>query len=158
MRFFFKRAFKPECIDGGVVTRVNSDAPKVIHSTKPIAFACTVSTLSFMDDDLERSVFTFSAKLFNGVVDASFKSYTENWRFNAPPSFMDELQTIISRHDLARFNGISVHVSGLPHMYGAELSVCYESGESIITANNQDCFIPTDAIRCMIELFKKYKI
>ena len=165
MEQFIKRMFdKKFCdlqtveVDGGVVERFDKTAPKTISCTKPIHFKCTVSTLALADaEEDERGVFTLTAKLEKGVVSASYKSNSESFDFAAPPSFMDRLQSVIAEYDFARFNGMSYVVSGLPDMYGATVSVKYESGEDIYSNNNQDCFIPLEAIKKLIAIFKKHK-
>ena len=142
-------------VDGGLTDHSDRNAPKVISCTKPVYFKCIVSTLALADaEECEQGVFTFTARLENGVVVASNESRAEGFDFTAPPTFMDELQSIVAHYDLAQFNGTSVHVSGLPDMYGAYLMVVYENGESIFANDNQDCFIPSDAIALMLTLFK----
>lgn len=161
MKYILKRLFgkrlpdRPEdCVDGGVRINNCTDAPKVIYSTKPVAFECHLSTVAMVDLAVERSLFKLKARLENGVVSVSYQSYTESKSFTAAPSFMDKLQSIISRFDFAQFNGHNMRVSGLPDMFGAYLSVDYQSGERISASNNQDCFIPPDAIPLLISLFK----
>ena len=156
---FFKKQFDTENIDGGVRKRFDSNAPKTINCTKPIDFECTFSTLTLIDEDeLERSVFTLKAEITNGIVKASYKSRNEGFAFTALPSFMEELQTVIADYDFAQFNGITYHVSGLPDMFGSSVSVSYESGEHIYSSNNQDCFIPVEAMKKLIKLYKKYNV
>jgi len=38
-------------------------------------------------------------------------------------------------------------------MYGAKLDIQYASGESIYAYDNQDCFIPLEAMQELVELF-----
>ncbi|MBQ4647724.1 MAG: hypothetical protein IJB76_01020 [Clostridia bacterium] len=163
MRFFkmqfLKKRLNTDDVDGGVRKRFDSNAPKTINCTKPIAFECIFSTLTLIDEDeLERSVFTLKAEITNGIVKASYKSRNEGFAFTALPSFMEELQTVIADYDFAQFNGITYHVSGLPDMFGSSVSVSYESGEHIYSANNQDCFIPVEAMKKLMELYKKYNV
>lgn len=160
MKGLIKKIFKQNSrttddIDGGIRKRIDTNAPKTISCTKLTEFECTFSTLSLCGNvNLERSVFTLTAKTENDGVFAFYKSRTERFEFYAPPSFMDEVQNVIATYDFARFNGISCHVSGLPDMYGAKIFAEYESGEHIYSANNQDCFIPTEAILELLQLFK----
>jgi len=151
----FKKKQNTDDVDGGVRKRFDSNAPKTIDCTKIVDFVCVFSTLTIADEpDLERSVFTLEAN----TVNASYKSRSEEFVFSTPSAFMEELQSIVSEYDFAQFNGITYHVSGLPDMFGATVSVKYESGECIYSANNQDLFIPLDAIKKMLMLFKKRKI
>lgn len=158
-RFFTKNnQTSTDDIDGGVTKRYDSKAPKKISCTKPIFFECAFSTLASMEvKEIGRSVFALTAKLKDGIVSASYKSRMEKFSFETEPSFMEELQSIISEYDFAQFNGSYYHVSGLPDMYGATISVKYESGEAIYADNNQDCFIPLEAIEKLVALFKKRK-
>lgn len=68
---------------------------------------------------------------------------------------MTSLQELVSKYNFAQYNGYISKVSGLPDMYGAKLDINYASGESIYAYNNQDCFIPFEAIEELIELFNK---
>ncbi len=146
-------------IDGGVRKRCDCNAPKIISCTKIAVFECVFSTLSLIDDEEpERSVFTLKARVENGIVSASYKSRNEEFAFSASLFFMDELQSVISEYNFAQFNGITYHVSGLPDMFGATVSVEYESGERIYSANNQDCFITSEAIKKLLKLFKKQNL
>ena len=67
---------------------------------------------------------------------------------------MMRLWKIVSKYDFAQHNGYVSKVSGLPHMYGAKLDIRYASGESIYAYDNQDCFIPLEAMRELVELFR----
>lgn len=164
MKRFVLKLFNRQChdstddIDGGVRTRIDSNAPKTIHCTKLVSLECTFSTLSLMNtDEVERSVFTLTAKLEGETVNAAYKSRKEEFVFSAVPSFMDCLQSIVAEYDFAQFNGITYRVSGLPDMYGAVIHAKYESGEDIYSSNNQDCFIPLEAIKKLLSLYKKHK-
>ena len=158
LKSFRKSKHPTEDIDGGVRKRLDANAPKAISCTKLVTFECTFSTLALAGSlESGRSVFTLKARVENGVVSASYRSRNEEFAFSATPSFMDELQSIISDYDFAQYNGITYHVSGLPDMFGAIISAHYESGEQIYSANNQDCFIPTEAINKLAKLFKEHK-
>ena len=56
-------------------------------------------------------------------------------------------------YEFAQHNGYSHKISGLPDMYGATLDIKYASGESIYAYDNQDCFIPFEAMKELVELF-----
>ena len=73
--------------------------------------------------------------------------------FEADVSFMFKLQEIVSKYDLAKHNGYTHHVSGLPDMFGEQIDIKYASGESIYAHDNQDGFLPMDAMVELIELF-----
>ena len=148
--------------DGGVVQRVNTNAPKTIKSKQIIIFECKFSTLAFLDSDEEigNRVYILEARLENGFVNGRYRhrSRFENnvdVKFKAEQSFMECLQRIIEEHNLAKNNGVCYKVKGLPDMYGAKLMVDYASGERIYTSNNQDNFLSVSAIKEMLRLFRK---
>ena len=124
--------------DGGVVQRVNTNAPKTIKSKQIIIFECKFSTLAFLDLDEEigNRVYILEARLENESVNGRYchRSRFENnvdVKFKAEKSFMECLQRIIEEHNLAKNNGVCYKVKGLPDMYGAKLMVDYASGERI---------------------------
>lgn len=146
--------------DGGTTVHVDPDAPKTVDSASVTGFSCVFSTLSLLEEDtgLPEGVWELKADLADETVSGSwqFRDYTgesADNAFEADASFMDELQKIIAEYDLARYNGISEYVSGLPDMYGAELDVQYASGETIYSSNNEECFLPVGAMKALTELF-----
>ena len=152
-------------IDGGVVTRNSGeDSPKVIESTDIISFNCELSFIATVFDEeneLEGKVYKMSAALEDGTVKAKIDWHDRSGNgdkaeFEADVSFMSKLQEIVSKYDLAKHNGYTLHVSGLPDMYGEQIDIKYASGESIYAYDNQDCFISLDAINELVELFSSY--
>ena len=75
--------------------------------------------------------------------------------FTADTSFMTSLQELVSKYNFAQYNGYISKVSGLPDMYGAKIDIAYASGESIFAHDNQDCFIPFEAIEGLVEIFEE---
>ena len=160
MLSFFKKMDMIED-DGGIVKKVNVNAPKIINSTQIMIFECKFSTLAFLDldADIGNRVYILEARLENEFVNGRYRhrSRFENnvdVIFKAEPSFMECLQRIIEEHNLAKNNGVCVEVKGLPDMYGAKLRVDYASGERIYTSNNQDNFLSVSAIKSMLRLFR----
>ena len=160
MLSFFKKMDMIE-EDGGIVKKVNVDAPKIIKSTQIVIFECKFSTFAFLDLDEEigNRVYILEARLENEFVNGRYRhrSRFENnvdVKFKAEQSFMERLQRIIEEHNLAKNNGVCVEVKGLPDMYGAKLRVDYASGERIYTSNNQDNFLSVSAIKAMLRLFR----
>lgn len=151
-------------IDGGVVTRNSGDdSPKVIKSTEITLFDCELSFIAaFFDEEneLEGKVYKMSAILEDNTVKVKI-----DWRdrtgtgnkseFETDSSFMLRLQEIVSKYDLAKHNGYTHHVSGLPDMYGEHIDIKYASGESIYAHDNQDGFLQMDAMVELIELFNQ---
>jgi len=147
-----------DVVDGGVVKRYQSDAPKVIESTEIVEFRMVSSLLSAFDDGgLGHRVYTLEAKLADGAVRASYQWRGQNGsdkgEFTAGADFMERLQEITAAHNLAEKNGYYHSVSGLPNMYGDSLHVLYASGEWIDVYDNQDGFIPMEAVQSMVQLF-----
>ena len=151
-------------IDGGVKTyNSGEDSPKVVASTEIIRFEFEASLYNIVvegESELIGRNYKLSAVLEEGAVKSKIKWHDragagEEYDFTADASFMTSLQEIVSKHNFAQYNGYISKVSGLPDMYGAKIDIAYASGESIYANNNQDCFIPFEAIEELIELFNK---
>ena len=154
-------------IDGGVVTRNSGeDSPKVIESTDIISFNCELSFIATVFDEeneLEGKVYKMSAALEDGIVKAKIDWHDRSGNgdkaeFEADVSFMSKLQEIVSKYDLAKHNGYTHHVSGLPDMYGDYIDIKYASGESIYASDNQSGFLATEAAMELINLFLSFNI
>lgn len=151
-------AKETDAVDGGVVKRYQADAPKVIESTEIVEFRAVSSLLSAFDDGgLGHRVYTLEAKLADGMVRASYQwrgqGGSDKGEFTAGADFMTRLQEITAAHNLAEKNGFYHSVSGLPNMYGDSLYVLYASGEWIDVYDNQDGFLPMEAVQALVELF-----
>ena len=151
-------------IDGGVVTRNSGDdSPKVIESNEIISYDSEFSFISsFFDEESELAgkVYKLSAVLKDDTVKVKFDWHDrdgngDKYEFQTDSSFMTKLQEIVSKYDLAKHNGYIHHVSGLPDMFGEQIDIKYASGESIYAHDNQDGFLPMEAMEELIELFNK---
>ena len=149
-------------IDGGVVTNNSGDdSQKVIESTEIISFDCELSFISSVFDE-EHEIAGNVYKL-NAIVEDNTVKAKIDWRgrngggdkseFETDSHFMIKLQEIVSKYDLAKYNGYTHHVSGLPDMYGEHIDIKYASGETIYAHDNQDGFLPMNAVVELIELF-----
>ena len=152
-------------IDGGVVTRNSGDdSPKVIESTEIISYGSEFSFISsFFDEEskLAGKVYKLSAVMEDDTVKAKFDWHDragngDKYEFQTDSSFMTKLQKIVSKYDLAKHNGYTHHVSGLPDMYGEQIDIKYASGESIYAHDNQDGFLQMEAMVELIELFSSF--
>ena len=152
-------------IDGGVVTRNSGDdSPKVIESTEIISYGSEFSFISsFFDEESELAgkVYKLSAVMEDDTVKAKFDWHDragngDKYEFQTDSSFMTKLQEIVSKYDLAKHNGYTHHVSGLPNMYGEQIDIKYASGESIYAHDNQDGFLQMEALVELIELFSSF--
>ena len=149
-------------IDGGVVTNNSGDdSPKVIESTEIISFDCELSFISSVFD--EENEIAGNVYKLNAIVEDNTVKAKIDWRgrngagdkseFETDSHFMIKLQEIVSKYDLAKHNGYTHHVSGLPDMYGEHIDIKYASGETIYAHDNQDGFLPMNAVVELIELF-----
>ena len=146
-------------VDGGVVKRYWTDAPKVIKSTEIVTFHCKISLLAACETDgLGNRVYTLDASLKDGEV-----LVTYNWRersgesdraeYKADTDFLVRLQEIVTAHNFAQYNGYYHTVSGLPDMYGESLDIVYAGGEHIHVHDNQSGFLSLEAEKALIMLF-----
>lgn len=145
--------------DGGIQKRIHRDVPKTIVSEQIISFKCEFSTVAIADDiPIEHGVYTLCARLKDGAVRGEYKMRTrygkcEQFIFHNSHRFMKDLQSIVSAHEFAKYNGIEYRVSGLPDMYGAKIHIVYASGESIYSSDNQSNFLPKEAMTELVKLF-----
>lgn len=152
-----------DCVDGGVVhSNDGADSPKVIESTEITEFHCTFSLYAVAEPGkLGNGKYTCSAILQNGAVSCCIKWQERTGEggeriFTADSSFMTRLQELVDAHAFAQHNGCSHSVSGLPDMYGAKLNICYASGESIYTYDNQHNFLEQKAMEDLFTLFTSW--
>lgn len=146
-------------IDGGVVKRYWSDAPKVIKSTEIVSFHCEISLIAVCDvDELGHRVYTLNAERKDGEVLVKYDWYerggdSDKAEYKADDNFMARLQEIVTTYDFAKHNGYYHTVSGLPDMYGESLDIVYASGERIHVHDNQSGFLSLEAEKALIMLF-----
>ena len=113
--------------------------------------------------NFEGKVYKMSAALEDGTVKAKIDWHDRSGNgdkaeFEADVSFMSKLQEIVSKYDLAKHNGYTYHVSGLPDMYGDHIDIKYASGESIYASDNQSGFLKAEAAMELINLFLSFNI
>ncbi len=154
-------------VDGGRTDGSDPGAPKTIQSAEITAFSCRFSTVSAAEPGrLGNRVYILEAKPENGAVKGEYTvydAYGELWRkrsFTADDArfdggFLGELADVLERYELARHNGTSVRVAGLPDDFGATLDVSFASGESIYAADNQDNFLSDSAMDALAQLFER---
>lgn len=147
--------------DGYRKDSTDLDAPKAIESTEITSFACYFSAAPYeeTDTELEYDFYRFSATLNENRVSGNYRATSRyqdqvQEEFETDAAFMEALQKIVSKHNLAENNGHYVEVKGLPDMYGAELEVAYASGESISAYDNEGSFLSIAAMEAIEELFR----
>lgn len=146
--------------DGGVRNNTSYDAPKVIESTFITAFQCDFSGIPLLEEDsyLSGRNYQLEAVFRDGAVKGYYRSYDRygertDVKFAASHYFLKDLQEIVTKYDLAQYNGMDISVSGLPEMYGAYLQIDYASEERIYASDNQNCFLPVVALEELEMLF-----
>lgn len=148
-------------LDGEVRDNTDPNAPKIIKSDFIVGFSCEISTIADLEEDsFSGKVYRLEASFRDGAVKGGYHSrdrfgVSEDVRFARSVRFMRQLYGIVSRYDLAQYNGISYNVSALPDNYGAMLEVKFSSGERISACDNQSCFIPREAIEELVGLFRE---
>ena len=79
----------------------------------------------------------------------------EKLSFRVSQKFLVEVQILVATYSLAQYNGHDYTVAGLPDEYGAQLDVRYASRESIFANDNQDNFLPLEAMKELLNLFER---
>lgn len=147
-------------IDGGVVTNLDENAPKEIKSQKIVSFYCKFSTMDLSSEDtafagevytLKADENTVSFETRNKVIEGALKSFAPD------EDFFKNLQDIVAKYELVKYNGKYHSVSGLPPDFGIKLEIIYDSKESIKASDNQDCFLSIESIEELLNLFIKIK-
>lgn len=148
-----------EMVQDGYTDVMNDlNAPKTVDSEEIVFFQCCFSTLSLVEcEDLGNSVYTMKAELSGEVVNCQYHSSTDNIdvSYETDASFMEKIQSVVSEYDLAQYNGICTETKGLPDMYGAELKIVYDSGESISAYNNDDNYLSIITMNALKDMFYK---
>lgn len=145
-------------IDGGATDNSDLKAPKSIESTQIISFDCRFSTMD--TDETEKPgnhIYQLHAKLENGAVQGIYqvRDTGETHSFRVSQKFLGEVQILVTNYSLAQYNGHDYTVAGLPDEYGAQLDVRYASRESIYANDNQDNFLPLEAMKELLNLFER---
>lgn len=150
--------------DGGVKKKVVTNAPKHIQSTLIIRFIVEMSTVADAEENEYCGyVYNLNAVLENGAVKGSYKCRDRygsvfEQRFRASVKFMSDLYHIVIEYDLARYNGESCFVAGLPDNYGSSVDIMFASGEYIYASDNQSNFITGNAVKELVDLFESRAI
>ncbi len=137
---------------GGTVDNTDPDAPKEIASSEIESFRCALSLRSLDREGQGRALLPYyeltARRTETGV------SCTRNGsEFTAEPGFLERLQEIVERYDLAQYNGIDRETHGLPEFFGSMIHVEYASGEKIFASDNTLAFLPDDAALDLVTLF-----
>lgn len=148
-----------EILDGYRNDSSNENAAKTVESCEITDFSLVFSTLSWVDEEnLQLGIYRLEAKKGHETVSVKCEFISHDGEskvkeFSEDVSFLQELDAVIKEYNLAAFNGKSVFVSGLPEMYGEEITVLYDSGEHIYASDNQDGFIPKE---CLYQIYKLF--
>ena len=123
-----------------------------------ISFDCRFSTMDIAKPgELGNHIYQLHAKLENGVVQGMYqvRDTGETHSFRVSQKFLGEVQMLVAIYSLAQYNGHDYTVAGLPDEYGAQLDVRYASRESIYANDNQDNFLPLEAMKELLNLFER---
>ena len=145
-------------IDGGATDNSDTNAPKSIESTQIISFDCRFSTMDIdKPGKLGNHIYQLHAKLENGAVQGMYlvRDTGETHSFRVSQKFLGEVQNLVAIYSLAQYNGHDYTVAGLPDEYGAQLDVRYAFCESIYASDNQDNFLPLEAMKELLDLFER---
>ncbi len=145
---------------GGRKDYTDPKAPKKIESTVITSFA-----YEFYSGSLEQILYGLTYEYGGMELErVDDMGHVRVWGFRdgeeyfkheyiTPVAAFIDLETIIEKHDLAKYNGLKEETSGVPPMLGSSFKVIYESGESIYTYNNTGQVLGTGATKDLIELF-----
>jgi hypothetical protein len=116
-------------ICGGVTDRTDHSAPKVIESKQISALS---ASFWVQDEEGRGARWNLSAKKdSSGGVSVSVEGAVKE-EAQAESAFLDAVQEVIERFELAKLNGIDRVTAGLPPAYSPTwLSVDYASGERL---------------------------
>ena len=123
-------------ICGGVTDRTDHSAPKVIESKQISSIA---ASFWIQDEEGRGTRWKLSAKKDgSGGVSVSVEGAVQE-QAQADSAFLDAVQKIIDRFELAKLNGIDRVTAGLPPQFSpTRLSVDYASGERLYFQMNGD--------------------
>ena len=116
-------------ICGGVTDRTDHSAPKVIESKQ---ISSIFASFWIQDEEGRGTRWKLSAKKdSSGGVSVSVEGAVKE-EAQAESAFLDAVQEVIERFELAKLNGIDRVTAGLPPAYSpTRLSVDYASGERL---------------------------
>lgn len=150
--------------DGGHTSHTVKPETGVLQSERITDFDCIFSTVAMADESpLAGYVYKLRVKPEDGTMSGSYERMDrygeyEKFAFIADDVFLAELHAILVRHDLyEKLNGIYESTSGLPEMYGMDLTVFWEGGESLTAYDNSENWMPLAAMEELNTLFLAQK-
>jgi len=145
---------------GGVTESIDKEAPRVIQSEDIVWFSVECGFMSVAGPHRYACVYGSAVKCDTGAVaavSAEVDPYDKPEGEGAVVSgeIFRELQRLVKEYDLARNNGLSHRVAGLPPMLGGRVDVRYASGEYIHIDNNQSPVISPEAGEAIVDVLRK---
>ena len=144
--------------DGGHHSYTDVDAPKEIVSTELTGLNCDC----VVEDD-ENEIYgryCLEVKKEDGSIRGSYEFREADsplnsivFPFETGDAFMDRLEEIIRRHDIAQYNGIHEETIGIADEYGFSFDAAYASGEEISCSDNAASLLSLEFVRELAELF-----
>jgi len=146
------------CIKGGLQKPNGAKHEKYDRSYKSTIVSTEIVSFSFEKEGkysfdykvMENGTAKVKAEILNAVGqgDASFTAeYTEEG------TFAEVLQGMVTKYELAKDNGHSILVDGLPPCGGETLYATYQSGEQIYRANNSGKILSEEASQAIFDAF-----
>lgn len=115
----------------------------------------SVDTVSGEDFDPRTRVIAYAAVAKSGVF-ISLGGEAPRYTLLAPDcDFMQCLDALAKKWDMATNNGFHSHTHGLPADFGGRLTMRYASGEYVSKSNNQSPILESGAPDAICELFTK---
>ncbi len=147
-----------------VIDRSVEDAPKIIESHELVVFICTFTTDEIKGNTtVPAGTYQLEARLestHNGDVVKGIYRFGDfndmegiGASFEASPEFMEELQRIVAKNDMAKENGRHLTTEGRPEDSGSSYYLEYEDGEYISAGDNANNFISIETMEALYRLF-----
>ncbi len=147
-----------------VIDHSVEDAPKTIESRDLVVFICEFTTEEIDGEitvpagtyQLEaRLESTHDGDIVKGIY--RFGDFDDmegiGATFEATPAFMEKLQMIVAKNDLAKENGRHLTTEGRPEDSGSSYYLEYADGEYVSAGDNAENFISTETMAELYELF-----
>lgn len=149
--------------DGGVRVYRDPGAPKVIDDHQILSFCCQFSAQDRIDPvtPLGERVYRLEAAVDGAAVTGRYRAwdrydYRQDVTFRTDGRFMAELDEIVKKYRLTRFNGTCVRASGLPEDCGTSLDVRYASGASLWARDDQEGCLDLEAMIRLEAAFRSH--
>ncbi len=150
--------------DPVVIDHSVEDAPKTIESNHLTVFLCTFTVDESNDDtSVPEGTYQLEARLESAnsgdFVKGSYRfgDFSDmegiGASFEATPAFMEKLQMIISKNNMAKDNGKHLTTEGMSEDSGCSYYLEYADGEYVSAGDNAQNFISSETMEELYYLF-----